>query len=393
MTSSSNRRDFLKAGATLAGVGVLPMGRARADAASSPMRGVTVETTVGMSHDGLLFSPKEYAQLLARVTASGGTQEDYYSQGGAVQALEVACAKLLGKEAAVFMPTGTMANHLAIRALAGADRRVIVQHESHFYNDTGDGAQTLSQLTPLPLARGKATFTLADVEEAVGRTASGRVETRVGVIAIESPVRRKAGEQFALDEMQRIASYARTQGIRLHLDGARMLLASAYSGVSPAEYASLFDTVYISLWKGLNAASGAMLAGPRSLLDRMYHTRRMFGGGLPQAWPYAAVALHFLDGFVDRFRSGVQVSEAFISALQSQGNVRAERIPNGTNIFRIPLEGVPAGRMVAALASRGIEVSAPAAGAASITLLVNESWSRRTGAELATEFLRAMGKA
>ena len=291
------------------------------------------------------------------------------------------------------MPTGTLANQLAVRALAGSDRRVIVQHESHFYNDTGDCAQSLSQLTLMPLARGKATFTLADVEDVVGRTASGRVATRVGAISIENPVRRKVGEQFAMDEMRKVTTFARKEGIRLHLDGARMLLASAYTGVSPADYAAMFDTVYISLWKGLNAASGAILAGPKSVLDSMYHTRRMFGGGLPQAWPYAAVALHFVDGFVDRFHAGVQVSEAFIQELDAKAGIKATRIVPGTNIFRLPVAGIDTVRLASTLASRGIDVAAPASAAPSMNLLVNESWARRSASELASEFLRAMGRA
>jgi threonine aldolase len=387
MQQGSNRRAFIKVGASLAALGAVP------GVVSGALPGAAPDRDVNMSHDGLVLTPRDYAALLQRITADGKTVEDYYSQQGAVAQLEAACARLLGKEAAVFMPTGTLANHLALRALAGTDRRVIVQHESHLFNDTGDCAQTLSQLTLMPLAQGKATFTLADVEEVVGRTASGRVAARVGVISIESPVRRKTGEQFAMDEMRKISAFARAQGIRLHLDGARMLLASAYTGTSPAEYSAMFDTVYISLWKGLNAASGAILAGPKSLLDSMYHTRRMFGGGLPQAWPYASVALHFLDGFVDRFRAGVQTSEAFIQELDSRAGVKAQRIAQGTNLFRIPVAGVDTMRLRDSLAARGISVAVPAPGAALMTVNVNESWARRPAAELATDVLRAMGKA
>ena len=380
------RRDFLKTGAALASLSLFP------DRVAHAASRAAADRAVNMSHDGLVHTPRDYAALLQRITADGATTEDYYSQGGVVSALEAACAKMLGKETAVFLPTGTLANHLAIRALAGADRRVIVQHESHLFNDTGDCAQTLSALTLMPLGRGQATFTRADVEEVVGRTASGRVATRVGAISIETPVRRKFGEQFATQDLRDVTTFARQQGIRLHLDGARMMLASAYSGIAPAEYAAMFDTVYISLWKGLNAASGAILAGPKSLLDSMFHTRRMFGGGLPQAWPFAAVALHYLDGFAERFRAGVQVSESFITELQSRGGITAQRMPNGTNIFRLPIAGMDAARVRTTLAGRGIDINAPAAGVPMLTLTVNESWARRSGPELATEFLRAMGK-
>src|SRR5438309_4516370 len=115
--------------------------------------------------DGIPHTPEEYAQLLAGLAKSGKLTSDEYSRGGVVETLEARMASLLGKEAAVWLPTGTLANHLAVRLLAGGKRRVIVQAESHLYNDCGDCAQTLSGLTLVPLAPGKATFTLADVEQ------------------------------------------------------------------------------------------------------------------------------------------------------------------------------------------------------------------------------------
>jgi threonine aldolase len=114
MTDRTDRRHFLKASATLAGLGLLPDGVA--DAIVAPPR--APDRSVNMSHDGLGLPPKDYAALLAQLTSDGRTVEDYYSQNGAVAQLEAACAKLLGKEAAAFMPTGTLANHLAVRALA-----------------------------------------------------------------------------------------------------------------------------------------------------------------------------------------------------------------------------------------------------------------------------------
>src|SRR5215469_15570625 len=111
-------------------------------------------------------------------------------------------------------------------------RRVLVQRESHIYNDSGDCAQELSGLSLVPLAPERATFTLAEVEAEVARAEEGRVSTPVGAISIESPVRRVLGEVFDFVEMQRIAAFARDKGIGLHLDGARLFLASAYTRIS-----------------------------------------------------------------------------------------------------------------------------------------------------------------
>ena len=137
----------------------------------------------------------------------------------------------------------------------------------------------------------------------------------VGAISIESPVRRTNGQVFDFEEMKKICAYCRTRQIGTHLDGARMFLASAYTGISPAQYAALFDTVYVSMYKYFNAASGAVLAGSKALLSDLYQTRRMFGGGLQQVWPFAAVALRFIDGFEERFRKAADTADEVIRLL------------------------------------------------------------------------------
>ena len=260
-----------------------------------------MDRTVHFRSDGLALSPAEYARLLVQLAEERGIAADEFSREGVIVELEQRMAALLGKEMALFLPSGTLANHLALRLLATRGRRVLVQRESHIYNDTGDCAQELSGLTLIPLAPQRATFTLAEVEAEIARLPEARVSTPIGVISIESPVRRLQGEVFDFAEMQRIAAFARERRIGLHLDGARIFLASAYTGITPASYAALFDTVYVSLYKYFNAAAGAVLAGPQELIDNLYHQRRMFGGSLRQAWPYAAVALHYLDGFGERF--------------------------------------------------------------------------------------------
>ncbi|MBV9375514.1 MAG: aminotransferase class I/II-fold pyridoxal phosphate-dependent enzyme, partial [Alphaproteobacteria bacterium] len=188
--------------------------------------------------DGLGLTPAVYARLLARLGEEEKIAADEFSREGAVAELETRMAALLGKEAGLFLPSGTLANHLALRILATGGRRVLLQRESHIYNDTGDCAQELSGLTLIPLAPQRATFTLAQVEDEIARLPEARVATPVGVISIESPVRRLQGEVFDFAEMQRIASFAREHRIGLHLDGARIFLASAYTGITPASYAA-----------------------------------------------------------------------------------------------------------------------------------------------------------
>ena len=195
--------------------------------------------------DGLGLSPAEYTRLLARLAEGEGIAADEFSLGGVVERLERRMAELLGKEVAVFMPSGTLANHLALRLLGQRGRRVLVQRESHIYRDCGDCAQELSGLTLVPLAAGRTNFTLDEVMSEVGLEEDGRVRTPIGAISIESPVRRRQGEVFDYAEMQRITGFARERGIGLHLDGARLFLATPYTGIAPAAYAAPFDTVYV----------------------------------------------------------------------------------------------------------------------------------------------------
>jgi threonine aldolase len=376
------RRGFVETLAATAGLGCLPYAPAFASAPEETDR------SVHLSGDGIGITPRAYAALLDELCKRADVAEDNYLLGGEVERFERHWAKLLGKETAVFMPSGTLANQLALRALAGAKRRVIVPEMSHIYNDTGDACQTLSGLTLMPLAAGKATFTRAEVEAVLTRTAGGRVATEVGAIVIESPIRRLSGQMFDWDEAKRISALARERGIGMHLDGARLFIASAYTGISPAEYSAAFDTVYVSLWKYFNCGIGAILAGPKRVLDGMFHVRRMFGGNLAVGWNAALVARYYMDGFDGRLKAAVQVSEAFYSAMAKHPRVRLERVPNGTNLTRVTFTGMTAPQVAARLADRGVRMPAPAG--SMVTLGVNETWNRTTAADLTRAFESAL---
>ena len=385
--SSIDRRQFLEIGTLGVGHGLATAPRAAYAQSGSGTAGGT-GGNVRMSGDGLGLTPEEQAQLWSALAADGGIVRDSYSNGGAVERLENAFAELLGKERAVFMPTGTLANHLAVRALAGGDGRAIVQADSHLYNDSGDCVQTLSGITLIPLGAGRPDFTLEEVEATLDRTAGGRVSRPVRVISIETPVRRHFGATFDRRELDRITALARREGIHLHLDGARIFLQAAYEGRDVAHYAAPFDTVYVSLYKYFNAPSGAILAGPRDLLDSMYHTRRMFGAGLPAAWPFASIAHHYLPGFVDRYRQAAEVSESWLAQLTRHDAFSVDRVPHGTNLSWLRVNTGDFSAFRRRLRDQGVAVGAPRNGR--VLVGVNETWNRRSADELAELFVASV---
>ncbi len=287
--------------------------------------------------DGEPSTPATMAARLADIAATRGIAPDSYSLGGVVEELEAKMAAVLGKEAAVFMPSGTLANHLAIRKLCGERPRAIVQEQSHLYNDTGDCVQRLSGINLIALAQGGVCFTLDDVCRAVDMARGGRVSNPIGALMIESPVRRQFGQTAPIEDMKAITDYCRAENIGTHLDGARLFMSSAASGVPPAEYAAMFDTVYVSLYKYLAAPFGAILAGTRELCAEMFQDRRMFGGGLASSALAAALALNELEDFQNRFAQAMSKAKELFAQLDRLGGVRVKTYARGSNIFRMEL--------------------------------------------------------
>src|ERR1700722_13400472 len=372
-----NRRSFLKVAASTAAL----------QHTASP-QSLPTEPPVLLSGDGVHLLAPQYAQLLATLTASGA-KIDAYLQGAAVQELESRFAKLLGKERALFLPTGTLANHLAVRLLAGERRHVLVQEESHLYRDEGDCAQALSGLNLVPLASGRASIKASEMVEAIDRAGSPPYPVPVGAISIESPVRRTMGQAFDFEEMKKISALAREKKIGMHLDGARMYLASAYTGITPATYSALFDTVYVSLYKYFNAPFGAILTGPAKLIEAAVVLRHQFGGGVLHGWESAAVALHYLDGFEERYQRAVHAGEELLGRLE-QKMIRVHRIEAGTNIFQLEFPSPPDAAFQKRLADRGIMIGRPPA-QGPLIIKGNETILRRSAADIAEELAKASG--
>ena len=353
---------------------------------------VARSNTVIFRGDGEPKTPLMMLQRLAELDQKFMLKEDAYSLGGTVEQLEKKCAEMLGKEAAIFMPTGTLANHLAIRKLCGVKPRAIVQEQSHLYNDSGDCVTRLSNINLIPLAKGCPYFTLEALKVAVAQAERGRVINPVGAVMVESPVRRQSGKIMPFDEMKAVTDYCRDKQIGSHLDGARLYMMAGATGIPPTDYAALFDTVYVSLYKYFGAPFGAILAGTAAFADGLYHDRRMFGGGLASANFAAALALQGIDGFEKRFNRAMTRASALFDKINALESITVKRFAHGSNIFPLKLASdIDSTRFVKTLEAHSVSVSAPDDDhAGCILLTVNPTILRQDIQKLFSAFERAI---
>ncbi len=338
--------------------------------------------------DGLGLDPCEYATLLHRASQRQAITADNYSIGGCVADVERLFAKRLGKEAAVFLATGTLANHLAIRTLAGNNRRVLVQSESHLYNDSGDCAQTLSGLNLIPLTNLRDEIKLVDVQRWIAESAMGRVPLKIGVISIETPMRRTDHQYADFEELTKISRYAREQGIRLHLDGARLFNLPLHTGQSVQAYAALFDTVYVSLWKHFNGMSGAILAGDRRHIEALPNMRRTFGGSLPQAWPQIALVAQYLEDYEAQYARAWQAADQLIALLDSHAAFKVKKLAKGTSKFFLSITGVNVKLFAERLSRTGVVIK-PGLNSGEVAMQVNSTILRKSVASMAQSLIDA----
>ena len=325
-----DRRTFLQ-GSLVAAVAAAMPGEAEAQSAAAPAFPPIDARSVWLVGDDAPPDPVAMTTRLAELARTHPEVRDRYQQKGAVETLERAFATLLGKEDCAFFATGTLANHVAVRVLCGEHRRALVQQESHLYRDESDAAQRLSGINLVPLAAGRASPSLDEVRAAIDASENGPYPLKIGAVSLESPVRRVDGEMLPLALVRDIASLARAHGARLHLDGARLLLARPDLDI-PA-YAAPFDTVYVSLYKYLGAPFGAVLAGSKAEIAEARDLRHVFGGGLYQAWMSAVLALDALPAFRQQIGQAHARVRKLIDALVASGRARERSAAEASNIF------------------------------------------------------------
>ncbi len=337
--SSYKRRDFLK----LSSLSALPL----IASATLPLNTFAVECPLSSKdseavyfiNDGVFYRPEDFINKLQELNTANAIGRDNYGYGGDLEKLLKKFIEITGKEAAVYLPTGTLANQLAISFLCGNNTKAFVQETSHVYRDEADAAQTIFNKRLIPLARGKAHFTVEELKNSVKYHQEGEVFVGgVGVVSIETPVRRCENQFFPLEEIKKISTYCKENGYKMHLDGARLHMATAFTDATVKEYAQYFDTVYMCLYKYLGATGGAVLCGDKAVIDQMHHLIKVHGGSVFTNWPSASIALYHLNKIDDELEKVKIQSEDLFKQLNQLKGIKVQTIENGTNQFNVTLE-------------------------------------------------------
>ena len=272
------------------------------------------------------------ADALAELASlpSSELMADTYGEGGAVEALETEVRTLLGKPAAVFMPSGTMAQQIALRI--HADRRgrhVVAFHPTcHLEIHEDKAYQRLHGLVGRTVGDPRELLTISDLQE---------IQESLAALLIELPQREIGGRLPAWDDLVAQVAYARDRGAAVHLDGARLWESQPFYNRPLAEIAGLFDTVYVSLYKGLGAPAGSLLLGEEHVIAEARLWRKRHGGTVLSLWPYAAAGLVGLRTRLPRMAAYVAHARAIGSALGKVDGIGIVPDPPQTNMMHVYL--------------------------------------------------------
>lgn len=223
---------------------------------------------------------------------SAAVGDDVFGEDPTVQTLEAETASLLGKEAAVYVPSGTMSNQMALRIHTQPGDEVILEADAHIRHYEGGAAAGLSGLQLFPVQGERGIMTADQVRSAI--RGQHEWDPRTSLVCVENTHNRAGGTVYPVDVIQGISETAREHGLAMHLDGARLWNAAVASGTSEADYAAHFDTISVCLSKGMGAPVGSLLAGSSEHIAKARRARKAFGGGMRQVGIIASAALHAL---------------------------------------------------------------------------------------------------
>jgi threonine aldolase len=293
--------------------------------------------------------------------AAAPVGDDQYGEDPTTNALQERCAALLGKEASLWLPSGTMANQVALRVLTRPGDEVVTAREAHAgWHETG-GAAANAGVQLVEVGRG-GLFT-ADEFLAAVKPRGLPVFPPTTLVEIENTHNRGGGLVFPQADVERICAAARDRAIASYLDGARLWNAAVASACSEAELAAPFDLVGVSFSKGLGAPGGSLLAGSKALIAAASRHRRMLGGAMRQNGIFAAAALHGLEHHRDRLADDHRHAGAFAETLAGSAAVQLDLATVQSNIivFHLAAEAPDASTLVAKARDRGVLLNAFAA--------------------------------
>ncbi|MEB3358854.1 MAG: GntG family PLP-dependent aldolase [Synechococcales bacterium] len=280
--------------------------------------------------------------------------DDVLGDDPTVLELERFVADLLGKEAAVYMPSGTMTNQVALRVHTEPGDEVVLDAQAHVYYYEGGAPAALSGVTCRLIQGDRGIFTAEDLVN--GLRPNNIHHPRTRLVCLENTHNRGGGRIFPLDQIQAIAQVCRQRNLRLHLDGARLWNACVATGISEADYAAPFDTVSVCFSKGLGAPVGSALAGSAELIQRARRFRKMFGGAMRQAGIIAAGALYAVQHHRDRLVVDHAHAKRLAIALHQIDGIDLDPDDVQTNILFLNTGDVSAADLARTLADLGVAV-------------------------------------
>lgn len=291
--------------------------------------------------------------------AGADVGDDVYGDDPSVKSLERATAELLGKDDAVYMPTGTMTNQVGIRAHTEPGDAVLFDQNAHVYILEGGAPAAYAGVLPRLLPGVRGIFTPADVEAAVGAPHPffpATVPAPVRLLCVENTHNIGGGSIWPLAQLQAVAGAGRARGLRLHLDGARLWHATAATGIGEAAYAAPFDSISVCFSKALGAPMGSCLVGSRDFVQRARRFKQQIGGGFRQAGMMAAGALHALQHHRARLPETHALARAFADGLAQLERVHIDVAGIETNIVRFQLRDIAAAAFVEEAHRRGVHM-------------------------------------
>lgn len=291
---------------------------------------------------------------MRQAMAGAEVGDDVLGDDPSVKELERRTAEILGKEAAVFVPSGTMANQVAIRCHTQPGDEMLLDAESHIFYYEAGGPAALSGVSCRLLPGVRGVFSAVDVRAALRPSNVHFPPTRL--LAVENTHNRGGGTVWPLERIQEVCGGARDAGMQTHLDGARLWNASASTGIPEAQYAAPFDSVSVCFSKGLGAPVGSALAGNMDLVERARHFRKMFGGGMRQAGIVAAGACHALDHHRKRLVEDHANAMRLAEGLRDVPGIRVNPDEVETNMVYFDVENPSAAQFCARLEETNVRL-------------------------------------